>query len=127
MPALRRARPSCELAPSPQSGGRPEHGRNPEAPRLTEVYAPQSEASIAAGRRMHGWLQDLFPICRSITGPGLRETLAYLQRLLPGMKIHAVPSGTPAFDWAVPDEWTIRQAWIEHEDGTRVVDFANHN
>jgi aminopeptidase-like protein len=105
----------------------PEHGADPEPPRLTEVNTPQSEPSIAAGQRMHGWLRDLFPICRSITGPGLRETLAYLQRLLPEMKIHAVPSGTAAFDWVVPDEWTIREAWIEHEDGTRVVDFANHN
>jgi aminopeptidase-like protein len=76
---------------------------------------------------MHGWLRDLFPICRSITGPGVRETLAYLNRLLPQMKIHSVPSGTRAFDWVVPDEWAIREAWIEHEDGTRVVDFAEHN
>ena len=76
---------------------------------------------------MHGWLRALFPICRSITGPGLRDTLAYLSRLLPEMKIHAVPTGTRAFDWVVPDEWTIREGWIEHEDGTRVVDFAEHN
>ena len=87
----------------------------------------QSESSIATGERMHGWLRALFPICRSITGPGLRDTLAYLSRLLPEMKIHAVPTGTRAFDWVVPDEWTIREGWIEHEDGTRVVDFAEHN
>jgi aminopeptidase-like protein len=87
----------------------------------------QSEPSIATGERMHGWLRALFPICRSITGPGLRDTLAYLSRLLPEMKIHAVPTGTRAFDWVVPDEWTIREGWIEHEDGTRVVDFAEHN
>ncbi len=87
----------------------------------------QSELSIATGERMHGWLRALFPICRSITGPGLRDTLAYLSRLLPEMKIHAVPTGTRAFDWVVPDEWTIREGWIEHEDGTRVVDFAEHN
>jgi aminopeptidase-like protein len=87
----------------------------------------QSESPTATGERMHGWLRDLFPICRSITGPGLRETLAYLRQLLPQMQIHAVPTGTSAFDWVVPDEWAIREAWIQHEDGTRVVDFANHN
>jgi aminopeptidase-like protein len=87
----------------------------------------QSEPPTATGERMHGWLRDLFPICRSITGPGLRETLVYLRQLLPQMQIHAVPTGTSAFDWVVPDEWAIREAWIQHEDGTRVVDFANHN
>lgn len=76
---------------------------------------------------MHAWMRDLFPICRSITGPGLRETLGYFRRLLPDLKIHAVPSGATVLDWTIPDEWTIRSAWIEHEDGTRVVDFAKHN
>jgi aminopeptidase-like protein len=79
------------------------------------------------GIALHGWMRDLFPICRSITGPGTRETLAYLGRLLPALKIHSVPTGTVAFDWSVPDEWSIREAWIEHEDGTRVVDFARNN
>lgn len=79
------------------------------------------------GEKMHAWMRDLFPICRSITGAGLRETLTYFQRLLPDLKIHAVPSGTEVLDWTVPDEWTIRAAWIEHEDGTRVVDFAKNN
>ena len=87
----------------------------------------QSELSIATGEGILGFLCALFPICRSITGPGLRDTLAYLSRLLPEMKIHAVPTGTRAFDWVVPDEWTICEGWIEHEDGTRVVDFAEHN
>ncbi len=79
------------------------------------------------GQTMHGWMRDLFPVCRSLTGPGVRETLAYFARLLPDLKTHAVPSGTEVFDWTVPDEWTIRSAWIEHEDGTRVVDFADNN
>lgn len=79
------------------------------------------------GQQMHDWMKDLFPICRSITGPGVRETLAYFRRLIPTMKIHSVPSGTPAFDWTVPDEWRIRGGFLEHEDGTRIVDFANHN
>lgn len=79
------------------------------------------------GHRMHGWARDLFPICRSLTGPGVRETLAYFQKLLPGLTMHEVPSGTEAFDWTVPPEWTIRDAWVENEHGERIIDFKRHN
>ena len=76
---------------------------------------------------MYNWLVDLFPINRSLTGEGLRETLQYLNKLLPEMKINAVKSGTKVFDWEVPDEWKINQAYIENESGERVVDFADNN
>jgi aminopeptidase-like protein len=84
------------------------------------------ELPTLLGEKIFGWLRDLYPICRSLTGPGVRQTLAYLHEILPGLTVHSVRSGSQAFDWTVPDEWTIREAWIEHEDGTRVVDFANH-
>lgn len=76
---------------------------------------------------MLGWAKDLYPIHRSLTGPGVRQTLAYLADLLPGLKVHSVASGTKAFDWEVPDEWTCRAAYIEDENGRRVVDIQNHN
>jgi len=76
---------------------------------------------------MYGWLKDLFPIARSITGPGVRESLAYLRRLIPDLVVHDVSSGTQVFDWTVPDEWTIRDAYIADEAGNRVVDFRKNN
>ncbi|MEB3299011.1 MAG: DUF4910 domain-containing protein [Candidatus Sericytochromatia bacterium] len=76
---------------------------------------------------MHGWARDLWPICRSLSGPGVRATLAYLQDLLPALEIHSIPSGSSAFDWTIPPEWTIRDAYIANENGERVVDFRNNN
>lgn len=79
------------------------------------------------GAEIYAWARDLWPINRSVTGPGVRETLTYLSELLPGLTIHEVRSGTQAFDWTVPDEWTLRDAYIADEAGNRVVDFKKNN
>lgn len=79
------------------------------------------------GEYCHKLAKRLFPICRSITGPGVRETLAILGQELPGLTIHSVNSGTQAFDWTVPDEWSIRDAYIADEAGNRIVDFKQNN
>lgn len=79
------------------------------------------------GKTMYKWATDLYPICRSLTGNGVRETLAYIKKLLPALSVHDVPSGTKAFDWVVPDEWNIRDAFIADEGGKRLIDFKQSN
>ncbi|RSK49080.1 DUF4910 domain-containing protein [Hymenobacter rigui] len=75
---------------------------------------------------MHTLMERLYPICRSITGNGVRETLAILREYLPELRVHEVPSGTPALDWTVPAEWNIRDAWVKNAAGERVIDFRQH-
>lgn len=76
---------------------------------------------------MRRLIEDLYPICRSITGPGVRATLDRLGDELPLVR-RSIPSGTQVFDWTVPDEWTFRSArLVRVDDGTTVVDAADHN
>lgn len=82
---------------------------------------------MITGEKMHKWAADLFNINRSITGPGVRETLVFLSNLIKGLQIKNVASGTKVFDWTVPDEWEIREAFIEDKYGNRIVDFKNNN
>ena len=79
------------------------------------------------GLVMHQFAAELFPICRSLTGGGVREMLAAIRERLPGLVIHEVPSGTQAFDWTVPDEWNIRSARLTGPIGETVVDFKDSN
>ncbi len=78
------------------------------------------------GARMFHLIERLYPICRSITGDGVRQTLAMLKEHIP-LQIHEVASGTQVFDWVVPKEWNIRDAYIKNAAGDRVVDFRQHN
>ncbi|WP_088343643.1 MULTISPECIES: DUF4910 domain-containing protein [Rhodomicrobium] len=83
-----------------------------------------SQAGI--GGEIYALAAELYPICRSITGDGVRRTLGILGRHL-DLTVHEVPSGTPVFDWTVPREWNIRDAYIANAAGERVVDFRAHS
>lgn len=89
---------------------------------LTEANIPES-----AGSSMHALARELWPINRSITGGGVRQTLSMLGEHLPELKVHEVPTGTRCFDWTVPREWRVRDAWIKDAAGNKVVDFAANN
>jgi aminopeptidase-like protein len=93
-----------------------------------EIACPDRCAPVTGdpGKAMMALIEELFPICRSITGNGVRQTLAILQRYI-ALEVKEVPSGTPVLDWTVPPEWNIRGAYIAREDGSRIVDFTANN
>jgi len=70
-------------------------------------------------------MERLYPICRSITGDGVRRTLAAVAEHIP-LELTEVPSGTPVFDWEVPNEWNVREAWVEDPQGRRIADLRRH-
>lgn len=80
----------------------------------------------ARGEQMHALATRLFPICRSITGNGVRQTLKILSEIIP-IEIFEVPSGTKVFDWEVPREWNITDAYIKNSAGQKVIDFRDSN
>jgi aminopeptidase-like protein len=79
------------------------------------------------GEEMHALARRLWPIPRSITGDGVRETLATLKEVCPVLTVHEVASGEKAFDWVVPDEWAIESARLIGPDGETICDFAENN
>ena len=82
---------------------------------------------IAIGDELHRIANELFPICRSITGDGVRRTIDILAREFVPYDVTEVPSGTQCFDWTVPEEWSVRGARLTGPDGSIVVDFDDHN
>src|SRR5256885_14167585 len=91
-----------------------------------DVKASSPAAATSAGRALHEFAARLYPICRSITGAGVRETLALIRARVP-LIVHEVPSGTRVFDWEIPLEWNVEDAAVIDADGRRVIDFQAHN
>lgn len=79
------------------------------------------------GNVMYNLAERLYPICRSITGNGFRQSLAIIREILPGIQVTEIPSGTQVFDWTVPKEWNIHGGWIKKKSGEIVVDFKDSN
>jgi len=91
---------------------------------FTELRAALDLSTV--GHEIYALMRELYPICRSITGDGFRQTLARLKKEIP-LEVHEVPSGTQVFDWTVPREWNIRDAYVKNSSGERVIDFRRHN
>ena len=83
--------------------------------------------NILVEKKLWKWANDLFPICRSITGEGTRYSLLYIKNILPKLKIFQVKSGTKVFDWKIPDEWLIKNAYIMNSKGKKIIDFNENN
>jgi aminopeptidase-like protein len=81
---------------------------------------------IDMGHDAYRLVEELYPICRSITGNGVRQTLETIKRHIP-LKVTEVPSGREIFDWTVPKEWNITDAWIKKKSGQKIVDFKKSN
>ncbi|VAV88480.1 Protein containing aminopeptidase domain [hydrothermal vent metagenome] len=80
-----------------------------------------------AGQQMHTLAGQLFPINRSLTGAGVRETLGIIKQQIPDLQLHEVKTASQCFDWTIPPEWNVKEAWVEDPDGRRIIDFAQHN
>jgi aminopeptidase-like protein len=85
-----------------------------------------STSTGPTGADLHRLIAELYPICRSITGDGVRETLARIGEII-SIEVHEVPSGTNVLDWTVPPEWNIRGAWVRDTTGETIVDFSDSN
>jgi aminopeptidase-like protein len=83
--------------------------------------------SSESGKEIFQLIEKLFPICRSITGNGVRETLSIIKQIIPELKINEVKSGTKVFDWDVPKEWNIKDAYIKNSKNEKIVDFKKLN
>src|SRR5229473_8310120 len=78
------------------------------------------------GEEIFAFAAEIYPICRSITGNGVRDTLRAIGEHIK-LEVHEVPTGTAVFDWVIPREWNIRDAYIRNERGEKVLDFAQSN
>ena len=83
--------------------------------------------NLQAGQDMHDFARMLWPLCRSLTGPGVRQTLDILQQRHSGFCLHTFRTGEQVFDWEIPKAWTIRDSYIEHESGQRFAEFSKTN
>ena len=87
--------------------------------KITDSYS----SNINMGEIMHKWAYDLFPICRSITGKGIKKTLRIIKNEFPKLKIYYFSSGKKVFDWKIPSEWNIKNAYILDKNNKKIINF----
>jgi aminopeptidase-like protein len=87
----------------------------------------QTQTQIQTNQELYQWAKDIFPIFRCLTGDGVRSTLNYIKNIIPSLSIHSVESGKKVFDWEIPKEWKISEAYIEDESGNKIIDIKNNN
>jgi aminopeptidase-like protein len=93
-------------------------------PAIADLRRRIDPAAVAG--EMYALMNEAYPICRSITGDGYRHTMDLLRQHIP-LEVHEVPTGTPVFDWTVPKEWNIRDAFIETPSGEKIARFHDSN
>ncbi len=101
--------------------------RHNRSRKLCSYIGQDSTEYLEEGQKLFAITKELFPICRSITGNGVRETFRILKKYTSDLSLTEVPSGTQVFDWTVPKEWNISEAYLEDEAGNRIVDFKENN
>jgi aminopeptidase-like protein len=101
-------------------------GPSTSTSRTSVAALPRALDRESAGCELYALVEELYPICRSITGDGVRETLRRLGERIP-LAVHEVPTGTRVLDWTIPREWNVRDAWVADETGRRVIDFRASN
>jgi aminopeptidase-like protein len=101
----------------------PERGFETEPIELNQLLSLCEGSDV--GQEIFELITELYPICRSITGDGVRKTFSLLERFIP-LQLYEVPSGTPVLDWTVPKEWNIRDAYVVNSRGERVIDFQQN-
>ena len=82
---------------------------------------------MTTSNKLFKWAEDLFPINRSLTGNGNRETLFYIKKRINNLKIIEVPSGKKVYDWKIPSEWNVKEAYVTNDKGEKILDFKNNN
>ncbi|HOO28118.1 MAG TPA: DUF2172 domain-containing protein, partial [Lachnospiraceae bacterium] len=101
--------------------------RHNRSRKLCSYIGQNDTAYLEEGKGMFSLAKEIFPICRSITGNGVRETFRILKKYYPDIELTEVPTGTHVFDWIVPREWNITEAYLEDSFGNKIVDFKENN
>ncbi len=95
--------------------------------RIKLINTSKRKVFFMKDKKIYNLAKELWPINRSLTGEGVRETLRHIQKYLPDLTIHKVASGKKVFDWVIPNEWSVKEAWIKTPSGKKICEFKKNN